>query len=59
MSKPKFERRHYELIAAVLRKGWDVEHVRHNKHLIEMFGDAFAKDNPNFNYEKFEEACEP
>ena len=43
----KFQKRHYEAIATVLRENnFDTSHV-------EKFALMFAQDNPNFDYHRF------
>lgn len=61
MKEPKFQRRHYKQIAAVLRKvaadwGRDAPHWSVIK--TEM-GHMLSVDNPRFDVGRFEEACEP
>ena len=67
MSNPKFERRHYQAIAEVLRECYprsinaDVNNIGKPwwNYIKKRMSVMFANDNPNFDWEKFEEACEP
>ena len=65
MKEPKFQRRHYRRIAAVLRDAGPHPLDRHSASAARwgivkvMMGDMLAADNPRFNRGKFEEACEP
>lgn len=51
MKKPMFQKRHYELIAYVIKN------VSSMDDLVIALARAFAADNPNFNGETFIEAC--
>lgn len=66
MREPKFQRRHYKKLAAVISgchpihtaaatgqtmRGWQALKVE--------MGNMLAMDNPRFDRGKFEEACEP
>ena len=50
-------RKHFEMIAAVISNTY----MRRDDRiaLIAELGLAFAKENANFNYDKFKEACQP
>ena len=61
MKEPKFERRHYKMIAAVIRdvaNHWGRTSPAWSCIKTEM-GDMLAADNPRFDRGRFEEACEP
>ena len=62
MKEPKFARRHYKMIAAVLSEcatpPWRGRDPMWNEIKHQM-GSMLADDNPRFNRGKFEEACEP
>lgn len=50
-----FSKRHYEAVAKVIHDldvGWDQE-----RWVAQDFSQAFAKDNPQFDPEKFYNAC--
>ena len=62
----------YELIAKAISKATTFEYVDDGYHetpsknhvvewvdLISYLGMALGKDNPNFDYRKFADACEP
>lgn len=53
------QRRHYELIAQVLRtaKPADDNPPCTWEELCEAFADACKRDNPQFKYERFYNAC--
>jgi len=64
MTRPLFERRHYEAIARILHDGlvfkpdrWEVS--AHIEFLVENFAEMFATDNPNFKRELFLKAAKP
>lgn len=50
MSKPLFQKRHYEAIAQIFKEGWGVET---RKLIAEDFVTLFRRDNPKFNEDKF------
>jgi hypothetical protein len=55
MSKPLFQRRHYNRTAAAFRK-----HLPPDAgYLIELFVQIYKEDNPNFDPERFRRACQP
>jgi len=60
MKEPKFERRHMNAVAEVVRV---VGNVCDRGPCWQMMkaelADMFARDNPRFKRGKFEEACEP
>ena len=58
---PNFERRHYRMMAELLRKvAVERDMSRPSFNLIKtLLGDMFYRDNPRFDRGKFEEACEP
>jgi len=68
MKEPKFARRHYKLIAAVMREcavarppidmSDHINNARWGIIKVRM-GDMLARDNPRFDRGRFEEACEP
>jgi hypothetical protein len=68
MKQPKFERRHYRAIAAVLRDvavECGVMQFGANERLMQWtamkteMSDMLKADNPRFDRGRFEEACEP
>ena len=68
MTRPLFERRHYEAIARILHDGlvfkpaWSIarwEVSAHVEFLVENFAEMFATDNPNFKRELFMKAVGP
>lgn len=64
---PKYTRRHYEDVAAIINNRfarYDVEHGETGwpKHdalmdLVDDFSKLFAGDNPSFNSDRFRDAC--
>jgi hypothetical protein len=52
--KPPLERRHFDLIAATIRR-WRMNEA--SGDLAEYFATALAKTNPRFDQCKFIEAC--
>ena len=65
--KSKFERRHYEAVAAVVRSchpdtgGGTLLNIGKSEWEIVKFkmANMFEIDNPRFDRAKFDEACEP
>lgn len=59
MKEPKFQRRHYEVLAAVMRDCHPGDSYSWWRVAKTKLGDALAEDNPRFDRGRFEEACEP
>ena len=55
----KFQARHFEEIARIVRK-WQDSHVPNHievRQIVGEFAEAFAADNPKFNKARFINAC--
>jgi len=56
---------HYDMIADAVSRGWsefngtEVDSDVVAEAIIDRLGDAFHSDNPKFDRERFEAACEP
>ena len=61
---PKFAKRHYEAIAEAMQDSCPEQHWAANKRAQwevtrNRLADVFARDNGNFQYDRFIRACEP
>lgn len=65
MSKPKFQARHYEVIAAAIARTRQASNIGRKRRMPEetlnlLIADltgTFRHDNPNFDPNRFKEAC--
>lgn len=60
---PKFERRHYNAVADVLKHAapilaYDAANAKWSA-IVEAFIMMFKADNPNFKPQRFRDACDP
>lgn len=55
MRQVKMEKRHFEFIARVLRESESQSYTE----LCELFADALAGTNPQFDRDRFLNACQP
>lgn len=58
-----FQKRHYEAVAQLFKDRTPNRYVNDDAHahhdsLIEKFADMFERDNPQFQRDRFFEACE-
>jgi hypothetical protein len=58
MSKPLFQKRHYEVIAKTIREMPDSTKIGEVRQITETLVTLFRMDNPKFNEAKFWKAIE-